>query len=482
MMKLLLLALLFVSTLSFRLGELRLRGSMITLFHHVSFLYLTDASTFFHFKSTYLPFTLLINSPGHKLHATVERPSVVSTLSERTTITSVSYNKDTVDVQFADDSSFRFHTMWLRDACRDDEFVKTAAGEKILHKTLLVEGIDGVHAIDASIGEGNRLEVQLANNQKCSFDPEMLRAYAPTVAKVLTKQTIVSDVKDPLRWLRPYTGIPGAPAPKNLDLWTATSGVDTLPLMSYEEAMTPAGNLKLLRHLLSGAGCCKISKAPNPGEEGLHEFADYVCNGLQKDPSRDEANWVIRRKETAASVSYNPKTRLNNHSDQSLPNHGIPAIFLLMHYAAGWGANTFVDAFAAAEALREKDLEAFELLTKYGNDQERDLLASRQDAVQSHTASLCLTSANPMIQLDGHGNIKRVQYNEVFRVPSTVPYDKFKDWYAAYLKFAGMLESNEFEREVPMAAGDFMIMNNWRVLHGRAGSKTGDKDIGKVNM
>ena len=87
-----------------------------------------------------------------------------------------------------------------------------------------------------------------------------------------------------------------------------------------------------------------------------------------------------------------------------------------------------------------------------------------------------------MIQLDKNGGITRVQYSEAFRVPSSVSFENFKDWYAAYIKFAGMLESDEFEREVPMAIGDFMIMNNWRMLHGRAGWKTGDKDIEKVRQ
>ena len=391
-------------------------------------------------------------------------------------ITSASHDKDTVDLVFGDGGKFRFHALWLRDACRDENFVKNAAGERILHKTLLVEGVKGVEINEVSINDGNRLELHLVNEEKCSFDAEMLRAYAPEVAMKLAANT----PEDSIEWLRPFTGISNAPAPRDLDLWTATDGVD-IPVMVYDEVMTPEGNLKLLKELLAGAGCCKISKAPVPGEDALHEFANYVCNGLQKDPSRDEANWVIRRKEEkTASVSYNPRTRLNNHSDQSLPNHGIPGLFLLMHYADGWGANTFVDAFSAAKVLREQDPEAFELLTTYGNDQERDLLASRQDASQSHTASLCLTSAQPIIQLDANGNVKRVQYNEVFRVPSTIPYDKFKSWYSAYLKFAGMLESDTFEREVPMAAGDFMIMNNWRILHGRAGSKTGEEDIGKV--
>lgn len=129
----------------------------------------------------------------------------------------------------------------------------------------------------------------------------------------------------------------------------------------------------------------KIQGVSSPGTPALHRFIDYTCGGLQKDPSRQEANWLIVRKETAASVSYNPATRLNNHSDQSLPNHGIPGLFLVMHYAEGWGANTIVDGFAAAEDLRREDPQAFEMLSKYGNDQERDLIASRQ-----HTASLCV--------------------------------------------------------------------------------------------
>lgn len=41
-----------------------------------------------------------------------------------------------------------------------------------------------------------------------------------------------------------------------------------------------------------------------------------------------------------------------------------------------------------------------------------------------------------------------------------------------------MLESAEYERELPMETGDFMIVNNWRVLHGRAGARDGtDKGI-----
>ena len=75
---------------------------------------------------------ILMLTLGTRLHATTEKPTIASAALKHTTIVSVSHDKDTVDVRFADDCSFRFHTLWLRDACRDEQFVKTAAGEKIL--------------------------------------------------------------------------------------------------------------------------------------------------------------------------------------------------------------------------------------------------------------------------------------------------------------------------------------------------------------
>jgi hypothetical protein len=71
-----------------------------------------------------------------------------------------------------------------------------------------------------------------------------------------------------------------------------------------------------------------------------------------------------------------------------------------------------------------------------------------------------------------NGNVMRLQYNEVFRVPSTLPYDVFPKWYAAYMKFAKMIHSEEFERVIPMKKGQILLINNWRVLHGRVGQQS----------
>merc|ERR1740130_2557340 len=100
--------------------------------------------------------------------------------------------------------------------------------------------------------------------------------------------------------------------------------------------MTEEGNLALLRAVFRD-GAVKITGTADPGEHTLHALANFCFAGLQKDPSRKEANWKIVKRTSAASISYDPDQRLNNHTDQSLPNHGTPAVFLLMHYAQGSG-------------------------------------------------------------------------------------------------------------------------------------------------
>jgi len=401
-----------------------------------------------------------------------------SSLGDEVSAATVTAKGEDVRFDFKDGAAFHFHALWLRDACRDDEFVKNSAGERILANTPIVAGVPDVVVATSVTTEEDGKSVLLSWNdgKKGSFGSKFLRAYASVCAEPVfdgigTERTYAVDTD----WLMPFSGLPDAVGQQahQIDLWTARSGPQ-FKTISFEDAMTLEGNLRLLENVIRD-GVVKVTGIPNSGEKALHEFAKFAVGGLQKDPSRKEANWKIERKEEAASISYNPEVRLNNHTDQSLPNHGTPGLFLIMHYVKGHGANTLVDTFAVAEALKKSDPEAFRLLSLFGNDQERDLLRSRQDAKQNHTQSLYLSSRKPIFQLDSDGGIIRSQYNEVFRMPSTVPYALFKEWYRAYMKFAEMVHSPEFERSVPMNKGEILMINNWRVLHGRAGSRDGTR-------
>jgi alpha-ketoglutarate-dependent taurine dioxygenase len=350
--------------------------------------------------------------------------------------------------------------------------VSAKAGERILGNTLLVQGCpDDLHAKAMCTTAEGDLQVHFSDGIDGCFDAHFLRSYADTVAHSLSGEGKQS--RRPLidtDWLKPYIDS-RAPDKTQVNLWTTDTG-PALREATLEEATTLLGNLQMIQTLLRD-GIIKIKDVSSPGPSALHAFVDAAFNGLQKDPSRNEANWEIAPKKDAASISYAPTLKLNNHTDQSLPNHGIPALFLVMHTVKGFGRNTFVDTYAVCEALRQRDPQAFELLSRYGNPQCRFTSASRADAAQSHTVNLCLLSGKPIIQTDDAGGVIRTQYNEVFRIPSELPYDVFKPWYAAYIKFGLMIHSKEFERRVDVEAGQIVIVNNWRVMHGRDGNWDG---------
>lgn len=216
-----------------------------------------------------------------------------------------------------------------------------------------------------------------------------------------------------------------------------------------------------------------VDNMPLSNDSGvLLDFVNNYLGGMQKDPAREEPNWVIKKKAGAVSVSYAQERRLNNHTDQSVPAHGIPALLLVVNYIEGTGYNTLVDGYAVAQALRSRDPAAFDLLATYGNCQERDFVRSRVDSTQEGTQPMLLATNHPIIQTDGQGNLVRVQFNEVFRTPSTVPFEKFEEWHRAYLLWNEMIHGPEFEVEAPISQGQMLILDNWRVLHGRSGGKS----------
>jgi len=50
-----------------------------------------------------------------------------------------------------------------------------------------------------------------------------------------------------------------------------------------------------------------------------------------------------------------------------------------------------------------------------------------------------------------------------------VSFKDFPEWYRAYGMWTQMIHGPEFEVEVPINEGHILLIDNWRVLHGRAG-------------
>lgn len=138
----------------------------------------------------------------------------------------------------------------------------------------------------------------------------------------------------------------------------------------------------------------------------------------------------------------------------------VPTIQLLacMANSAEGGDSIVVDGFAAAKAVQETDPEAFKLLSHYPVD----FRYAAGDDVDLH-------SCKPLIELGSGGELLAVRFNNRSAAPITrVPSHQMEAFYGAMRTFAQQLNAASQQVTFKLAAGELFMVDNRRVLHGRA--------------
>jgi gamma-butyrobetaine dioxygenase len=121
------------------------------------------------------------------------------------------------------------------------------------------------------------------------------------------------------------------------------------------------------------------------------------------------------------------------------------------------GESVVVDGFRAALRLRDEDPKGFALLARY---------CSRFEYAGS--AGVRLTSKRPMIELGPDGELIAVRFNNRSAAAFTdVPYEDMTGYYAAYRRFAQIIEDPAMEVTFKLEPGELFIVDNTRVLHAR---------------
>jgi hypothetical protein len=437
-----------------------------------------------------------------------------------------------VDISFNDGSAFRFHAFWLRDACRDDNHLLPSM-ERIVSTSPIVAGVSAnVKVQSIELGDdGESINVKWSDDDvvaASSFSATLLRAYAPRVAMALDREEnpwVPVSSAPPNSWLDAFDSSiepPRALDPASLRLLSNLPEHESrVPFVPYSWVEK---NMEDFLYLITDPGAMIIDGMPEDAAcDGsvFSAFASKYLGGLQKHPLRDDAHWTISTEQSvqisnssfsndteqlAASNSYNTKLQLANHTDQAL--YGMPGLFLLFHCAMGEGNNSLVDGFAAAFALRERRPDLYALLTRYGANAGRRL-GYYKNGIMSFNVS------KPVIQTDANGDPIRIQYHEMYRtplevpgtraatrlrylspflsflppllpspalpllltlapsyllsLPRQVPYQDAKLYYEALQTWYNMTHSEEFQMHFKLQKGQMIIMNNWRMMHGRAG-------------
>ena len=121
------------------------------------------------------------------------------------------------------------------------------------------------------------------------------------------------------------------------------------------------------------------------------------------------------------------------------------------------GLSLFLDGAAAAETLRTEDPEAF------------NILATHDIPFFYRHDNWDYRSHQRVIELDTAGRVTGVTISQHLQDNFDLPQDVLDDYYPAFIKFLKLLQQDRFLIRFRSQAGNCVIFDNHRIVHGREG-------------
>ncbi|MFW2587862.1 TauD/TfdA family dioxygenase [Sagittula sp. SSi028] len=195
-----------------------------------------------------------------------------------------------------------------------------------------------------------------------------------------------------------------------------------------------------------------------------------IVTGLPDDPEAglDCARRIGHLRETNFGVTFEviSKPDPNNlaytadalplHTD--LTNQDLPPGYQFLHCIANeaqGGGSTFCDGIAVAEDLRDADPQAFDLLTRV------------TVPFRFHDQHTDIRSRKTVIVLNETGNVSEICFNAHLADIMDLAADQLPAFYRAYRSFMQRLRSPDYGIALKLAAGEMVVFDNRRTLHGR---------------
>ncbi len=207
--------------------------------------------------------------------------------------------------------------------------------------------------------------------------------------------------------------------------------------------------------------------------ESLLDFYKYGFVIFENVPTQENfivnfANSIgsIRRTNFGEFFNVKSKPNPNDLAYTSLPlaphtdnpyRKPVPCIQLLhcIENEVGGGLSTLVDGLAVTEELKKEHPSFFQILTE---------IKVRFQFVDDNVV---LEDWAEMIQLDENKRLKQVRFSPRLDFVPLMDKGKLELYYAARNKISEMYNSEKFRIEFKLKPGDLLMMDNYRLLHGR---------------
>jgi gamma-butyrobetaine dioxygenase len=320
-----------------------------------------------------------------------------------------------------DGSEHPVHPLWLRERCKDSASMDLRTQQRLHDPSDLPLDLT-ISAVTQPAPGSYR--IRFSDGHEASFSGEELLAEAALAANN-------HDCPMPHLWDGSLRQLPRA-------RWQAAPG-DT-ELLSWLEAFL-------------GFGFVIFEGVPTDPGSVLKVGAQF---GFVRETNFG-ALFDVRSTPQATDLAYT-SVALDPHTDNPYraPVPGIQLLHCLVNETRG-GLSTLVDGFAVAEALRARDAAAFDILTT---------TPVRFKYIDAATE---LTASAPPIELDVTGALKAIHFSpRLDFVPLFAP-ARLEAYYRARRLFDHGLRAPDFEIRFLLQAGDLVMFDNCRLLHGRTG-------------
>jgi [2-(trimethylamino)ethyl]phosphonate dioxygenase len=334
---------------------------------------------------------------------------------------------EAVEIAFADGIRARFHASWLRDNALDPETRSAANGQRLI--TIL----DQPRATRIASASVNGADLAVG------FSPE------------------AKTVSFPLSWLRARIHRNAQARPpgwtdEGIELWEA-SLQPKLPSAKWPQLAADRARLAAWLAAVRRFGFALLTDVPRD--------SGYLCKVAEAFGYVRETNygrWFEVRAEVNPNNLAYTNLGLQAHTDNPYRDP-VPTLQLLacLENSVEGGDSLVIDGFSVAQRLRDNDPQYFRLLSTYPARFE-----------YSGSAGVKLKAKRPIIELGVDGELIAIRFNNRSLAPLIdIPFDDMAEYYAAYRRFAELIEDPSIAVSFKLAPGELFILDNTRVLHAR---------------
>lgn len=349
-------------------------------------------------------------------------------LAQQTRIARAENSDGIVALTWSDGAKQRLHPVWLREQAPDADTRDPITGQRLLDAWSLPLDltVSSVH-----VGQGDTLELTFSDGHRTRYAAADLRA------------ALLGDNAE------------GALLAPGQEAWRVADDPRSEAELAVLE-QNPAALLEALQSL-HRFGFLLVRGLPVE-MEGIEGFARLIG------PLR-ETNWGrladVKALPQAFDLTMTPRA-LEAHADNPYrePVPGYVLLHCLVNNAEG-GDSTITDGFAAALALRERDPEGFDTLTR---------TRPKFRYVDEDTV---LESEGPLIELDAAGRLKQVRLSNRTDCIDALAPEVLEHYYRARRAFTDIVNDAAFQLRFKLQPGDMLVMDNYRLLHGRSAYRPG---------